>query len=705
MRAQMHLAVPGAVVLLWLGLIAQPNAGSVRVLDARRHLLGPEGEREWREFAGQAPHGRRLDVTFAAESNTDENTVFIRQRDVKLEWRVELNGSRLGVLSLNEADLVQALPVMPGALRSGENTLSIISPEGRDDIVVGEIRLADRPRDEVLTEATLSVEVSDKDSQTALPSRLTITDVNGSSQPLHIFTNQSAGANLQPPVRTSNTAPLLAVRTGVIYSTDGTARFGLPAGNYLVCASRGFEYGVRKDRITVAPGQSLTLPMRLQREVPTPGLVSCDTHVHTFTYSGHGDASVEERLAALAGEGVELPVATDHNTQTDYTEAVRRLNLQSTLTPVIGNEVTTGAGHFNVFPIQPGSRVPDHQIQDWPALMKELRATPGSRVIVLNHPRNVHSNFQPFGARNFNPVTGENRRGPAFSFDAVEVLNSSALQSDLMIGFRDWFAMLNHGYRVTAVASSDSHDVSRYIVGQGRTYVTCADSDPGKLNIEEACRNLLAGRALVSLGLLTHLTVNDRFVVGDLATGLDQSIRVTATVLGPSWVRADHVGLYANGLKIREQRIEPSLSSIEKSRVTWIIPRPVHDAHFVAIASGPPVTDPFWPIAKPYQPNSPDWEPRVMGATNPVWVDGDGDGKFTPARSYAQAVVDHADDDIEKLLASLAGFDEAVVSQAASLLHPVIRNQLRGELSKALDKAPPHIQRGFAAFAATMPSK
>src|SRR6185436_15775197 len=144
--------------------------------------------------------------------------------------------------------------------------------------------------------------------------------------------------------------------------------------------------------------------------------------------------------------------------------------------------------------------------------------TPGARVVVLNHPRNIHNQFQPFAATNFNAVTGDNKRGPDFSFDAMELLNSSAQQTDPMLVMRDWFALLNHGYRITAVGSSDSHDVSRYIVGQGRTYIACPDAEAGRLDIPLACSNLVAGRALVSMGLLALLTVDERFPVGTLAS-------------------------------------------------------------------------------------------------------------------------------------------------------------------------------------------
>src|SRR2546430_16350046 len=58
-------------------------------------------------------------------------------------------------------------------------------------------------------------------------------------------------------------------------------------------------------------------------------------------------------------------------------------------------------------------------------------------------------------------------------------------------------------------------------------------------------------------------------------------------------------------------------SPVKKPRVPWRAPRPAYDVPLVAIASGPPVTGPYWPIPKPYQPNSRVWEPRVLGATNP----------------------------------------------------------------------------------------
>ena len=275
------------------------------------------------------------------------------------------------------------------------------------------------------------------------------------------------------------------------------------------------------------------MDLAIRREVPTEGLVACDTHVHTLTHSGHGDATIDERAVTLAGEGIELPIATDHDHLTsDLAAAADRMGVSACFTPVVGDEVTTRAGHFNAFPFPAGAKPPDPGIADWPDLLRAIRSAPGERVVVLNHPRDLHAGFRPFDPEQFNPVTGEHRRGP-LGVDAMEVINSGAMQSDPMRPVRDWMALRNRGERITAVGASDSHDVARFIVGQGRTYIACRDDDPARLDVEAACRALKAGRRLVSLGLLARMTVDDRFGVGDLATKLGEQVRVAVDVLRP----------------------------------------------------------------------------------------------------------------------------------------------------------------------------
>ena len=162
-------------------------------------------------------------------------------------------------------------------------------------------------------------------------------------------------------------------------------------------------------------------------------------------------------------------------------------------------------------------------------------------------------------------------------------------------------------------------------------------------------------------------------------------------------------------MKIREEQIKSrpegkrsNAKSIEKANLHWIIPRPAHDVYLVAIATGPGVTAPYWPIPRPYQPGSRAWQARVIGSTNPIWIDADGDGKYTSPRAYAKSLIERASPDPAKLFAALTTFDEAVAAQAASLCQEAGRD-IRGlEFQGQLKTATEATQRGFKTFIQTL---
>jgi hypothetical protein len=496
----------------------------------------------------------------------------------------------------------------------------------------------------------------------------------------------------------------LAVRPGVVYTSVGRARFGLSAGRYTVFAGRGFEYGVDSADVELSAGGSASVGLKIRREVPTPGYVSCDTHCHTLTHSGHGDATLAERMITLAGEGIELPIATDHNVQIDYEPAAREAGVRQYFTPVTGNEVTTPRlGHFNLFPLGSGAPVVDHTGADWEALFRGIDSIPGERIIILNHPRDLHGGFRPFGPKQHIGPAGENLDGWKLKSNAQEVINSGALQTDPLQLYRDWFGLLNRGLRITPIGSSDSHDVARHFVGQGRTYVRCEDRDPANLDVAAACRSLREGRVLVSLGLLAELEVEERYGPGDLAP-VNGDLDVRLRVLGPSWTTAQHVALYMNGTVVREAEIplEPGRSQPAgiKWEGHWTLPRPAHDVHLAVIATGPGVTELFWPIPKAYQPTSPEWRPYVLGSTGTVWVDADGSGGFTSAFEYAAQVVEESRGEMRLLLKKLEAYDEAVAIQAASLLRGSGTDLLSNTTTAALREAAPQVRRGFDQYIA-----
>lgn len=638
--------------ILWL-LAALSSLAQAReqTLEARRLHLGRPGQFEWDFFKDTPVDAERLQVRFQAKTNTVEHTLRIWQRDVKLGWPVLLNGRRIGSLTTAETAQECVLPLPPGSLRDGENVVTIGAVSGLDDIEVGPVILTPRPVVETIGGSTVIVTVTDADTGTPLPCRLTLTRPDGTLQPLRAEPGSG-----------------VASRTGVVYTRDGHATISAPPGKHVLHAGRGFEWGVESVEFSLKEGDTKDMALRLRREVDTAGWIAADSHIHTLTHSGHGDATIEERMLTIAGEGIELAIATDHNHHTAYAPAAANMRVQNHFTPVTGNEVTTKHGHFNAFPIQPGAPLADHNQDDWATLIPAMRATPGVKVITLNHPRDLHSGFVPFGGVQFNPSTGRHRQADALDIDAIEVVTSAAMQSDIHLLYRDWFALLNRGHRISAVASSDSHDVTRFILGQGRTYVAAKDTDPAKLDLGEVWHSYQQGRLLVSLGLMTTLTVDGKFTVGDLATNLGAFMEVQAVVSGPAWAKADRIELYANGILIQEQIFEDDHHAGEKARVTWKIPRPPHDVHLVAIATGPGVSEPFWETPRPYQPSSKALNPRAIGSTNPIWIDANGDGCFQSAHAIARDLVQKSAGNRETLRESLKKHDEAVVIQAESIL-------------------------------------
>jgi len=88
--------------------------------------------------------------------------------------------------------------------------------------------------------------------------------------------------------------------------------------------------------------------------------------------------------------------------------------------------------------------------------------------------------------------------------------------------------------------------------------------------------------------------------------------------------------------------------------------------------------------------------------TNPIRVDGDGDGRYSSPHEYAQRVMQRTGTDPAKLLPALAGYDEAVAAQAAGLCRTAGRDVKALEFTRALKTAGESVQLGFAAYQKTL---
>lgn len=727
------------------------------VLTNRMHHLRQMEPREWSTFPETA-EATKLELKFEAKAAARERCLSLRQQNVKENWTISLNGEQLGKLHINEIDMRVYYEVEFDLVKDGENTLTIECPRSRksDDIRVGDITLLAQTKRSLLQTTTLEVAVAevilkphlvskskenDRTIVTSAPSYVSIKErsdefkntidsltgkvnsgvsVNYLTSKEHLRPIKMQNPGIQIPSRITilnsdgslqeclaESSKQVAFRPGTVYASDRPVRISLPAGNYRIVVGRGFEYSLAEEQVRLAEGDKKKLALSIKREVDTEGWIACDTHVHTRTHSGHGDSTVQERMVTLAGEGIELPIATDHNVHIDHRPFAKEAGVDRYFTPVIGNEVTTTIGHFNVFPVKPGAELPNHKLTDWDEIANSINQVDGVKVVILNHARDIHSNVRPFGPALFNDAVGENIKGWRFRANAMETANSSANQTDIMQLFRDWMTMLNRGHNITPVGCSDSHDVSRHFVGQGRTYVRCDDRDPGNIDVEQAVDNFVQGRVTVSYGLLTNLKVNDRYGSGELARIGGDTVKITVQVQGPHWTTASRVQLFANGTVIRETTNPARDNSAPAKKLDWktewTIPRPDHDVHLVAIATGPGITGPYWKTALPYQPTSPDFEPTSLGCSGAVWLDVDGDGRRSSARDYAEFVVGLSEGKLESILKKLSTYDEATAAQAAFVIHRQsgLDKQnpfLSGDTQTAVRRAVPHVRDGIQKY-------
>jgi len=449
----------------------------------------------------------------------------------------------------------------------------------------------------------------------------------------------------------------LAVRKNVIYSRSGRGAVTVPAGSYELYATRGIEWSLAQTRLELRDGETQVWTPQLVREIDTGGQVCGDFHLHTLTYSGHGDANLEERVISLIGEGVEFAVATDHNHHTDYGPTVAQLGVEPLLGHTVGNEVSTPLGHFNAFPLDPTRAPVDASLDDGHALFRLLRAEPNARgirpVIQLNHPR--WGDIDYFGKAGLGPVTGRSSSA-RFSddFDTVEVLNENscwgyydAQESGEDVGrsahsvLRDWFNLLNRGHRYAAVGNSDSHTVHDTFAGYPRNYVPSAARTPGEIDVGDVAAALRAGQVFTTTGPIVELSI-DGVPMGGLVTagrpgrgsadGPGADVQVHVRVQAASWIDCRRAKLVVNGVVRTTLEVPPSRAPLRLDREV-----PLHlerDAWVAVLVEG---DAPMLPIAA-----SEGRTMRPLAIANPIRVDADGDGVWTApcdqaARALAQA--------------------------------------------------------------------
>ena len=443
-----------------------------------------------------------------------------------------------------------------------------------------------------------------------IPARITLVGVGGTFDPK--LASSDAGERRGRLVLAGNK----------IMTLDGTGELDVPAGVYDIYVSRGIEWSLFVvPRVELGTG-AYKLRAQLDHVIDTTGWLSGDFHVHAAP-SWDSYVPLANRATEFVVEGVDLIVSTDHNVVADYAPVIDELDVEPYLESMIGDELTTiGWGHFGVYPL-PKTLVGSHYGSVWREGMgSEIfsavrRERPGT-LIQVNHPRSIgHMGY--FKDERFDRKTGRSTHpGFSFDFDTLEVLNgrqASTAEAVLL----DWFSLLDHGRVVTAMGNSDTHELHTTLGGYPRNYLRVPDDRPGHTTQAEIVAAILGKHAFFTTGPFVQLRSGEAGI-GDTVTAHSGKLTVDIEVSAAPWIAVDTVTLYVNGTVEERWTVAPSTLPVRfETQHAITVDR---DSYVVLRADG---KEPMWPVAG----NTEHTLVMPMAITNPLFVDVDGDSKYT----------------------------------------------------------------------------
>ncbi|MBX3272294.1 MAG: CehA/McbA family metallohydrolase [Sandaracinaceae bacterium] len=363
-------------------------------------------------------------------------------------------------------------------------------------------------------------------------------------------------------------------RLTVAYPERGDVTLRAPAGAVRVIVSRGYEYELFDELVTVVDGATVEVPVVLERVIDTAAVQCGDFHIHTHRSNDSGDDALEKVRAAV-GDGLELPVRSEHEYPGSFAREIAELGLEDWAFPLGSIELTSFQlwGHMGVVPLEadpsevnagaprwqtyPTLEEPDAPIvaRTPPEVFRAVRERSGAPVVIINHPRGSTNYFTYAG---YDPMTGTVARPEAWEeeFGLVEVFNDRDWRSQLGGIVADWLGLLRAGRRVFAVGSSDSHALSRSPMGYPRTCLRLGTDAPRELTALGVRDALAGGRATISGGIYVDAWVGEA-QPGDDARALGPSAGVRVRVQAASWVDVDALDVVVDGVIVDTIAIRP----------------------------------------------------------------------------------------------------------------------------------------------------
>ena len=436
----------------------------------------------------------------------------------------------------------------------------------------------------------VNVTVVDENSA-AVPARISVVGFDPSPDPVY---SAETGLFLDQ----SDKFPF-GIARALYTKADGTVDFDMEPGTYRIYVSRGAEYSLFEQALTVTGGVTTNVAAQIAHVLDTTGFISSDHHVHGI-YSADSRVNSTDRVQQFAGEGVDNIIMTDHHHHTDLNPRISDLGFTAFVTSTIGEEITTwDTGHYNAYPLLVDPTRPSLGSTDWggaappgqdfpslgsyilnPAQIETLAktgstATPDT-VVQINH---IDSHFVPMHIDTsvvppqsfITPAELLNfRMDPASGnlfhhFEALELWNghNRSHQSQFLnerIGI--WFNHLNQGLITTAITDTDTHSFANLETAGGRTWAASSTDDPPSISPAEMAQSVKAGKAVGGQGLYVQTRLVDAVNasnVADLTLAGSTLLTVTNPTAGvvldvdvqaPLWAQFDTIRVYANASTI-----------------------------------------------------------------------------------------------------------------------------------------------------------
>lgn len=239
-------------------------------------------------------------------------------------------------------------------------------------------------------------------------------------------------------------------------------------------------------------------------------------------------------------------------------------------------------------------------------------------------------------------------------------------------GLEDWFNLLNKGRVYTAMANSDTHGLDDE-PGVPRTYLPVSDDRPGAIDELEIVRAIQNQQAFLTNGPFALLKAtgdggcsrtktgealaNTECGVGEMVSASDGKVAIRVDVQTADWVKIDHVNFIQNGVQVASvsgdnETLSTVTQNLEFSEDGWVVVEIVGDSNMFPMVlpreiPSVQVSDALGSIGAAFGFDfnafgnlAPTEVTSVYpyAFSNPVFVDVDGDKKFSGPGLQSQAL-------------------------------------------------------------------